>query len=199
MKLIGLSGAAGAGKDTVASMLLDNVCGHQRAFAAPLKAAAAQMFGLTREQMEDRELKEKLVPFWGKSPREILQLLGTECGRDVFGTDIWTKRADLTLEQILAEDRSESFAAEVLVWTDVRFADEAEWIHRHGGVVIEIRRSAAIPVGVKGHRSAAPLPAECVDWTIYNESSKEALASQVRNSYAAWLGDAHDLDEVVDE
>jgi len=197
MKLIGLTGPAGAGKDTLAGMILDHVSGHSVAFADPLRHAAAAMFGLTMDQMLDRDLKEKVIPRWGKSPREILQLLGTEGARDLFGNDVWCKRAQITLDQIVALDKREHTAADVCIFTDVRFKDEAQWINERGGVVIEIRRKAAIPVGIAGHRSAAPLPAHIPDWTIYNDKSLSDLRELVSRNLNDWLEDATHLHELA--
>jgi len=190
MKLIGLSGAAGVGKDTVASMVLGHVSGHAVAFADPLRRAAVEAFGLSMNQMLDRELKETVIDRWGKSPREILQLMGTESFRDVFGDDHWCNRADLTLDQLIEMDRREATSADVCIWTDVRFENEARWIREKGGVIVEIRRSSVYPVGVVGHRSAQPLPPECVDWTVYNEAGIDELQARIPERLAGWLSDA---------
>lgn len=195
MKLIGLSGAAGAGKDTVAGLVLEHVPGHAVAFADPLRRAAAEAFGLSMHQMLDRELKEQVVPHWGKSPREILQLLGTECFRDVFGGDHWCRRAEITLAEIIEQDARVAFAADVCLFTDVRFVDEVQWIKSHGGIVVEVRRSEVYPVGVVGHRSAQPLPAELVDWVVYNEESLAVLAQRVPLWLSGWLSEATPLHE----
>lgn len=193
MKIIGLSGQAGAGKDTLASIVLKHVTGSALAFADPLRCAAAAMFGLTDEQMQDRDLKEQVIDYWGKSPRQILQLLGTEAGRDLFGDDIWCKRAALTVDSFIEMDRLEAFPRDVLVFTDVRFDDEAQWIKSLGGVVVDIQRPALKSVGIKGHRSALPLSAECIDFTFYNHGNLDDLQTVVPAALSCWLAEAMPL------
>lgn len=63
---IGIIGLAGAGKDTFATMLVQELreLGAMPdliidRYAAPLKTLTANIFGLTLEQVEDREVKEK--------------------------------------------------------------------------------------------------------------------------------------------
>jgi hypothetical protein len=81
MILIGLHGKAHAGKDTVGQMLvgygLDRV-----AFADPIKRMLIEGLGLTAEHF-DSPLKEEPIPWLGKSPRQLMQTLGTEWGRDL--------------------------------------------------------------------------------------------------------------------
>lgn len=190
MKIIGFSGQAGAGKDTIARIVLEHITGSTMAFADPLRNAAAAMFGLTHEQMTDRVLKEKVIERWGKSPRQMLQLLGTEAGRDLFGNDLWCKRAAVSVAHIVAQDSLESFAREVLLFTDVRFADEAEWIKSMGGVVVDISRPALAAVGISGHRSAQPLPADCLDFRFSNHGNLGDLERVVPAALSCWLNEA---------
>jgi hypothetical protein len=199
MKIMGFSGQAGAGKDTSARIVLQHITGSSMAFADPLRNAAAAMFGLTDEQMSDRILKEQVIPRWNKSPRQILQLLGTEAGRDLFGNDLWCKRAEVTVDWLVYMDRLEPAARDVLLFTDVRFADEAEWIRSMGGVVIDVSRPALKAVGIDGHRSAVPLPADCIDFTFNNFGTAEELELVVPAALSFWLNEATDLHVVKRE
>ena len=74
-------------------------------FADKLKDIACLLIGCTREQLEDRDFKEQeLGKEWCNSyddvyhtslkeekltPRKLLQLLGTECGRQIIHPNIW--------------------------------------------------------------------------------------------------------------
>ena len=58
--LIGLSGKKGSGKDTVAEFLIKHHNFTRIAFADPIKDIGTAVFGWTHEQMNDRELKEKI-------------------------------------------------------------------------------------------------------------------------------------------
>jgi hypothetical protein len=94
--LIGISGKIGSGKDTVGSILQDysddNAEDYQiKKFATKLKEIAALLIGCDVSDFEDREFKEKeLGEEWnGLTPRKILQLLGTEAGREIIHPNIW--------------------------------------------------------------------------------------------------------------
>lgn len=116
MSIISISGKIGAGKDEVAKIIqrATNFHFEIRRFADNLKDIVCILIGCTREQLEDREFKEKeLGEQWrvyknlktGKlglentsndscetyilTPRLLLQLIGTECGRQIIHPDIW--------------------------------------------------------------------------------------------------------------
>ena len=96
-KLVGIHGPLNGGKDTAANYLHAKYPDKfgRYAFAQPIKQAAQVMFGFTKEQLEDRVLKETVDPFWEFTPRKAMQLLGTEYGRDMLRKDLWIKRAEL--------------------------------------------------------------------------------------------------------
>ena len=78
--LVGLCGAAGAGKNTVADFLTDSdgCTFMQLAFADPLYECVSTITGLPVARLKDRDVKEAVLPWLGKSPRQLLQTLGTE-------------------------------------------------------------------------------------------------------------------------
>lgn len=134
VKLIGLCGFKGSGKSTAAEYL------EQRdyrtiALASPLKKACQIIFHLSDSQVYDSEGKKKVDPRWGMTPREILQLFGTEVGR-TFSSDVWIK--SLT-EYIDKKDHDK------WVIDDVRFPNEADFIRDVGGRVIGINRKEVVP------------------------------------------------------
>lgn len=142
-KLIGLVGKARVGKDTVAGHILDNYGLMQYAFADPLKDMLEAVFG-DKFRGGDRE---QVIDWLGKSPRQLMQTLGTEWGRDCVHPDLWVLFAEQ--EWLKAQARK----APGLVISDVRFKNEAEWIHQAGGLLIEITRPEAGEVSA--HRSEA--------------------------------------------
>ena len=78
--LIGISGKAQSGKDTLGKYLCDEYrCLHYY-FAKPLKEGAKVMFNLTDDQIANKEVP---IEPWGISPRKIYQVLGTEVGRGI--------------------------------------------------------------------------------------------------------------------
>ena len=135
--LFGIHGKAGSGKDTVAKHLTDNYGFLRNAFADPLKRAAQQMFYLTQAETWEDSLKEVVIPYWGMSPRELFQKLGTEGGRNVFGEDVWLKRWLYHYRQF--KDNTH------YVVPDVRFENEATHVRSLGGVFdsLPFRRSCS--------------------------------------------------------
>lgn len=167
MKLIGITGKARSGKDSAARYLWTQYAFSRIAFADPLKAAAQAMFGLSDRQAWDDELKEVEIPFWGMTPRRMLQLLGTDASKPIFGNDIWVKRWLITYD--LLNDTDD------IVVPDVRVDIEADAIRKRGGILIEMRRDVAGLTGAAGaHVSEGGLSAPA-DFVIHNNGTLEEL------------------------
>jgi hypothetical protein len=179
--IIALAGRAGAGKDTVAGLLREPIWEtHPLAaisvtgFAARLKRALSTIFNLDFESLT-REEKEERLDWLGKSPRELMQTLGTEWGRSVH-PDLWVR----LLERSYFDEPSKH--AEVLIITDCRFPNEVAWVRRKGGVVWWVERNG-MPL-VAAHSSETAIgPMDC-DLTIPNFGSKDDLAAKVRLAWA---------------
>jgi hypothetical protein len=144
--IVGLLGFIGSGKGTAGDILKD-MGFTPVSFAKGVKDTAAEMFGWPRHLLEgdtqfSREWREQPDEFWSKefgrvfTPRLALQLLGTEVGRDVFHKDFWV----IKLKKYIEENKDQNF-----VITDVRFANEIQFVHDNGGILIEIER------GIKPH------------------------------------------------
>ena len=131
MKLIGLTGLPRSGKDTFARRLVENHSYAHRAFATPLKAAAAILLGHEVWEMNGEHGfdREAILPEWGFSTREFLQKFGTECLRDQIRQDFWIKHMQNRLQGV---DKA--------VITDVRFENEAALVRSMGGKILEIWR-----------------------------------------------------------
>lgn len=140
--LIGLCGWIGSGKGTVGDILVYEYSFNQDSFAASLKDAVAVIFGWDRVLLEggnaeSRKWREEVDEFWSKrlkktiTPRLVLQWMGTEAGREVFGEDLWVT----SVESRLIKNQSRNN-----VITDVRFPNEVEMIHRLGGVCVHVKR-----------------------------------------------------------
>ena len=143
--VVGLVGFIGSGKGAAGDILCEN--GYiKESFAKGVKDVAAEMFGWHRgllegDTEESRVWRETPCPYWSKkfgrdfTPREALQKMGTEVGRDVFHQDFWV----LQLENRLR------FHDNPIVVTDVRFPNEIDWIHSVGGKVFEVQRGSMPP------------------------------------------------------
>ena len=132
--IIGLSGKKRSGKSSATEYLVNKYNFKPVSWAFALKQVIGkQLLGLTDEEMET-DLKEKINAFWGKSPRTLLQDIGTNCFRDRVHPDFWVKVAERdTLKPLLA-------AGENIVLSDCRFPNEAECIRANGGTMVRITR-----------------------------------------------------------
>lgn len=166
-KVIGLAGKAGAGKDTVADHLVLNHGYVKYSLAAALKAGLNAMFGFTPEQWNDREWKETVIPWLGKSPRQLAQTLGTEWGRNAVRDDLWLLLAQRFIEQ--SDQR--------VVIADVRFENEAMLVRNLGGKVWQIQRPDVAAVAT--HASEKPLAPWFIDTHVFNDSGYVDLFDQV--------------------
>lgn len=160
MKLLGITGKAGSGKDELAKYLWEEHDFTRMAFADPLRSAARHIFGLSWDQMTNRDVKEKTLNRWKLSPRQILQRLGTESIRDVFGPDVWVTRWQIGYDLIKDTDN--------VVVTDVRFDNEAEAIRANGGIIIQIIRPGINPVAEHSSEAGLSKPA---DFIIENDGT----------------------------
>ncbi|MDB0554334.1 deoxynucleotide monophosphate kinase [Ralstonia solanacearum] len=133
--LIGITGRAQVGKDTAAAHLRAAHGFRQIAFADPLRAMLQAGFGLTVKDFEPGR-KEELLPLIGKSPRQLMQSMGTEWGRLLVSPDVWVTLAEGRI-------RAELFAGHSVVVSDVRMENEADMIRRAGGVILHLHRAAA--------------------------------------------------------
>lgn len=170
MKLIGITGKAQSGKDSIAKHLWSQHGFTRIALADPLKLAAQQMFALSRDQTWADEVKEDVIPYWGLSPRQIFQLLGTEAAKNAFGPDIWVKRWARSYN-ILADTDN-------VVVPDVRFDVEAEYLRSRGGVIIEVKRGTGLNGSTGSHASELGL-STLPDFSLSNEGSFDELFASI--------------------
>lgn len=109
------------------------------------------------------------------TPREALQVLGTEGGRHIH-EDSWVR--------LLLKNVAESHAPLTVV-TDIRYDNEARAVKEAGGVIWRLDRASA---GLKGaaasHASERGISEELVDMVLDNNGSLDELKTTV--SMALW-------------
>ncbi len=66
--------------------------------------------------------------------------------------------------------------------TDVRFANEAELVKRHGGLVIKVWRTINDGKPKDTHASEAGIPEQLVDYTFENNGTKQELWDKVQQA-----------------
>lgn len=167
-KIIGLTGAARSGKDTAAGFLVA-ARGYERiAFADALRNMVMAGFGIEPEDM-DGDAKEREIEWLGASPRFLLQTLGTEWGREHLGPDVWVKVAWRAMMES---------GAKRVVFTDVRFNNEAQAIRNSGGVVVRITRPS-IGAVVREHVSESGIHERYVSHEIVNGGTLAELREAI--------------------
>lgn len=124
MKLVGLSGKAGSGKDWVTQHVLRPLGYFQVSFADHLKITAV-----------GRGLASYTEVYLTKPDhvRKFMQEEGTERGRNVYGENIWINTAFAWMQ--LLEERN---GIDKFVVADVRFPNEADAVKAGGGVLIRL-------------------------------------------------------------
>jgi hypothetical protein len=171
VKLIAFTGKIGSGKTTAAECV---DCTHHFTFAAPLKEASRELFGFTSEQLYDKDEKEQIDNYWGVSPREVLQWLGTDCLREKFH-GFFVKRMGQRF--IGLEDDS------VVVISDVRFDDEARFVRDNGGIVVQITRSNGnqhVDAGLVDHLSEKGISPNLVDVFVENNGTIDEFIQKIK-------------------
>lgn len=167
--IIGVCGAAGAGKGEIARILEER--GYATlSFADPLYDAVSAITGLSVEELKDRSRKENTLGWISYSPRRLLQSLGTEWGREMIHPEIWVMAA---FQRMLP-------GGDYCI-PDVRFANEAEAVHARGGVVWRVVRPGHMVLDATAarHASEAGIPGRYVDDEIVNSGGLADLATAV--------------------
>lgn len=135
--IIGLVGAKGSGKSTVANYLVNKYNFTELTFAQALKDVCHILSGiplhiLDPKTNEDRKLRETIKdPIWNLSGREWLQRIGTELFRDHFDKDTWLK----IIERKIINNPTKKY-----VISDCRFNNEYYMIKNNGGIIWIINR-----------------------------------------------------------
>lgn len=187
--VIGLSGRAGAGKDTLAAILYSRFGYVRHAFADPLRDMALAIDPSIVAPEYGEPYLSDVVRWEGwdeakKRPdvRRFLQRLGTEGVRDHLGQDTWVR---LTEQRIAASDAPDAPDAPAIVFTDVRYPNEVALVRRLGGLWVWIERPGANAAA--GHVSEEALRAEDADVVIHNSVGVERLEELAPGLHASAL------------
>jgi hypothetical protein len=167
--LIGLSGYARSGKDTVAELLCLNYGYKRVSFADPMRQA---LYVLSPKLDNIVRLSEYVDDYgWdvakqNQEVRRLLQVFGTEVGRKMFGLDFWI---DIALKDLSGDTQ--------VVISDVRFPNEADAIAKLGGSVWRINRKNHS--AVNGHASEHAMDNYMFSHVIYNDGTLDDLSDEV--------------------
>lgn len=193
--VIGLCGLAGSGKSTAARHLADAHGYVLLPFAKPLKAMA-RAFGLTQREMAGDLKEAPCEALCGKTPRQFMQWLGTEFGRQMIGQDVWIEawRRGVGEAHIDAiADLGDPTAQALIVSDDVRFENEATAVRAMGGVVIRIMRPGAGSTSGAGH--ASEQFSGTPDAIIRNDGTEQDLCDRLDRAIARLIEHREERDQ----
>lgn len=176
-RLIGIMGLARVGKDTATAHLCDTYGMESYAFADPIKSMLTGVFG---DLFRDGD-REAPIDWLGKSPRQLMQTLGTEWGREIVHPDLWVLVAD----QMWKKYQEIGWGAGVVL-SDVRFRNEAEWVLAQGGLLISLSRDGVAAVAT--HVSEQNIPFDLANVSLENNGTVEELAAAVTATVDARYG-----------
>lgn len=195
-RVVGLVGFARTGKDSVADYLVEQH-GFKRISSAdflrdlayainPLVVDPSGM--LWGDLVRLADLVDRIG--WDRAKvensevRRLLQAIGTEGCRNLFGADCWI---DLTVKAIKAEPGQD------FVVTDVRFPNEAAAVRTVlGGQTWRIARPGVGPLN--DHPSEMQVLATPADQLLVNDADLESLYARVDGALAAYAGRCADHD-----
>lgn len=187
--IIGLSGYARSGKDESAKALAE--IGYERVGFAdklreflyalnPILPSVSYGQGTREKTYRLQEFIDKYGWDGYKEPdpyeqhvsdevRQLLQRLGTECGRNLISDTIWIDAA------------LNGKGGDIAV-ADVRFPNEAQAIVDRGGIIVRIQRPGVGPANA--HPSETSLDDWPWDYIVQNDGTLEDLSRKVREVVA---------------
>lgn len=189
--VVGLTGKAAAGKDTVGNyissqLLLQDRFAMKIACADELKLICSRLFKTAFDVPEEafygtqaeKEAPLEAVPGW--TGRKILQFVGTECFRSIHG-EVWSREMIGRARHLITSGR-----CNIVVVADVRFLSEAKAIQDAGGIVVRVKRPEADCVE-STHASETELAHIKEDYVIDNQGRELYLLENLVKDFVCQL------------
>lgn len=192
--IIGLTGLARSGKDTVGDHLVDEFGFTRVALADAIKNAALALDPLVPD-MDPADptegdfptghirLSEYVAAFgWEEAKtnpevRRTLQRLGSEAGWMTHGEDLWLRKAERTMSEVPGP----------VVITDIRMPHEAAWVRSLGGKLWRVQRPSTGLDAAQGTHISEAGGFE-VDRVVTNDGTLEQLYADMELSWIETAG-----------
>ena len=171
MRVLGLTGYKQSGKSTLAGVGIMQFGFHRMGFSDALKDIIRDLWPAFTQEHRLGSLKEEVLEEYGKSFREVAQVVGTDLFR-TYDPDVWVRALRKRIHSYYYS--MGPTAARNLVIDDVRFDNEAALIRELGGQVWEVVRADSMSQGKRlkvqrdTHISEQGLLASSVDMVILN-------------------------------
>jgi hypothetical protein len=181
--IIGIAGKMGCGKDyTCNNLVIPVLKYYNHTFLQVSFADQIKINVITKNNIQFNDVYINKT----QNTRRLLQLEGTENGRDILGKDIWIRYLENWIKV------HESRGIQNFICTDVRFQNEFDYIKYRGGIVLRIdapernterllsesRGDSNILETLKTHRSECDLDTltdNCFDLIIKNDPGSTIL------------------------
>lgn len=195
MITIGITGRAGAGKDTVADIAGERWAYARMAMADALRDECAAAWGVDARVFRDRRVKEvpmsqlrlgacrdaafvqfawHLAALDALKPRTIMQTWGD--WRRAQDPDYFLATASIFRARALAA------GLQIMLVTDIRYPNELAWLESYGGHLVRVQRPGLAPVS--SHDSEWRLDDVQADFVIVNDGDLDALRARVFDVFA---------------
>ena len=126
------------------------------------------------EYFNDDNKKDNPLELWdNKSPRDLAKWLGTDIYRIQFDNDIWLKNMDLRIKEHSKPDS-------IIIITDCRFDNEAQFIQERCGEIWKVDASNRIIQEVDKHPSENGISDGYIDVHFDNNLDVKCLDEQVK-------------------
>jgi hypothetical protein len=174
-RVIAFAGPAGVGKSTAAVYLSqEDRLGKViiLSFAEPMRRMVSTILPLGMESFEQGKKTNPTLGLCGKTPRQMLETIGTEWGKNLVGENIWL---DIVANQIMRGD------ADTYIIDDLRTDAEAIYLRdKLGAIIIHLSRQ-----GVdykRDHITSCPISEDLVTHfvTTKDRSDLRALRNLAR-------------------
>ncbi len=166
-RVIAFFGYKGCGKSEATNLLVEGYGYTCHSFAGPLKRML-QALGLTEAQLwgDQKEVASELLG--GATPRWAMQSLGTEWGRNLIASDLWTNAWNHSMPEGL------------VTVDDLRFPNEAVIIKLLGGTIIKIERPGLdVDPTHESEKYVDDVEAIPPDMTIVNDGTLDQFQAKV--------------------
>jgi len=206
-RIIGLYGSKGVGKDFVGEMIDDVVSGGHNslvwrlALADPIKEFAINVLDIPHELAygSDEDKNSPTTYRWESMPfkhekkglmtiREIIQVVGTELGRDTWGSNLWIENLHRRIKTFRDYASGRDLEVVYAIVTDVRFDNEVEAIRAWGGNIWGVKGPQRIVKKGDTHASERQHDID-FDAVIINDTdtTREQIQLQIKENLAKWL------------
>lgn len=135
-QIFGFLGVAGAGKDTSALILRQELekkglTIDEFAFATPLKTSLADLFDIKLSDFHERPTKDTKIVYGDKwTPRQLMCWFSKVC-KSEFGDMFWVDK----VERLILNSK-----ADCVIVTDIRYPNEGAMLEKHGAVIAYVDR-----------------------------------------------------------